>query len=158
MCTLYSSTWPRPLIQSMEKPSGLYWHDIAACRSSSRSSGSCMSAWQESPLKWWSVWSFWDLQWDEARLCPGISLFQLVLHLCPQCHYAGCWWGSGYLLLHWGFCIWPSLSSSQVKDTDWSIPSSAVCWWLHTHGTQIQLPANLADQVLRCLKTIWPYH
>ena len=46
-CILYSLTWPRPLIQSTERPSGPHWHDMAAHGNSSRSSGSSMLAWQD---------------------------------------------------------------------------------------------------------------
>ena len=71
-----------------------------------------------SPLKWWSVWSFQDLQWGEARLCPGTSPLQLFLHFCPQLHWTGSCWGSVYLPPLWWFHIQPSQTHSQVKDSD----------------------------------------
>ena len=50
------------------------------------------------------------------------------------------------------------LTHSQVKGSDWSHLGSTVCWWLCTHGTQAQWPANHTEQVLRCLKAFWPDH
>ena len=103
--------------------------------------------------------SFRDLQWGEARLCPGTSPFQLVLHLCFQLHCTGYWWGSVYpllslMVLYFNLC-W---HHSQVKDSDWSHPGCTASQWLCTHGTQVQWLANHAEQVLRCLKAIWPHH
>ena len=100
----------RPLIQSTERPSGLYWHGTGPHRRPLRPLASSMSA--------WSIWSFWDLQLGEARLCPGTSSFQLVLQLHPQLHCTGSWWHSVYPLPLWWFCNQSLLTQSQVKDSD----------------------------------------
>ena len=69
-----------------------------------------------SHLKEQSVWSFQDLQWGEARLCPGTSPLQLVLHLHAHLHCTGYWWRGVYPLPLWWFHFTDSQPSQRLTD------------------------------------------
>ena len=115
---LYSSTWPRPLIKSIERPSGPYWHSTAAFRSLSRLSGSPVGmTWQI--LSNGDQSDLWDPQWGEARLCLAPVLFNLFF-TCVLSHTVQGLDGGVYICCHFDGSIfnlcWLIAKSKTMTD------------------------------------------